>query len=208
MFMLEVLICVIYGCRNRHRELRVGSDWPCLLCFQMAAKMGDQPNMNSSSPVLDPSLYGFGGQKRSLDNGGQPSACTHHANITVEQLLQVADLNLYLCFLTKVLALNGSIKFTLKSLTRIQGKVSANGVIEQLVTNGVATNTFPFEAEEAAAVVEKTFMAAVELSWAAWFCWATTRRSHPFIQIMQVGNRGVDFVFWNSWSETKRWSSL
>uniref|UniRef100_A0A8C4DMB1 K Homology domain-containing protein n=1 Tax=Dicentrarchus labrax TaxID=13489 RepID=A0A8C4DMB1_DICLA len=38
---------------------------------QMAAKMGgDQmPNMNSSSPVLDPSLYGFGGQKRSLDNG-------------------------------------------------------------------------------------------------------------------------------------------
>uniref|UniRef100_A0A671YPZ2 Far upstream element (FUSE) binding protein 3 n=1 Tax=Sparus aurata TaxID=8175 RepID=A0A671YPZ2_SPAAU len=42
-----------------------------LLCLQMAAKMGgDQmPNMNSSSPVLDPSLYGFGGQKRSLDNG-------------------------------------------------------------------------------------------------------------------------------------------
>ncbi|XP_047185442.1 far upstream element-binding protein 3 isoform X1 [Scophthalmus maximus] len=38
---------------------------------QMAAKMGgDQmPNMNNSSPVLDPSLYGFGGPKRSLDNG-------------------------------------------------------------------------------------------------------------------------------------------
>uniref|UniRef100_A0A3P8TBH6 Far upstream element (FUSE) binding protein 3 n=1 Tax=Amphiprion percula TaxID=161767 RepID=A0A3P8TBH6_AMPPE len=38
----------------------------------MAAKMGgDQmPNLNSSSPVIDPSLYGFGGQKRSLDNGG------------------------------------------------------------------------------------------------------------------------------------------
>uniref|UniRef100_A0A671YPZ9 Far upstream element (FUSE) binding protein 3 n=1 Tax=Sparus aurata TaxID=8175 RepID=A0A671YPZ9_SPAAU len=43
---------------------------------QMAAKMGgDQmPNMNSSSPVLDPSLYGFGGQKRSLDNGGKALA--------------------------------------------------------------------------------------------------------------------------------------
>uniref|UniRef100_A0A674PLY0 Far upstream element (FUSE) binding protein 3 n=1 Tax=Takifugu rubripes TaxID=31033 RepID=A0A674PLY0_TAKRU len=41
----------------------------CLLSFQMAAKMGDQPNMNSSPPVIDPSLYGFGGQKRSLDNG-------------------------------------------------------------------------------------------------------------------------------------------
>uniref|UniRef100_A0A3Q3BDL0 Far upstream element (FUSE) binding protein 3 n=1 Tax=Kryptolebias marmoratus TaxID=37003 RepID=A0A3Q3BDL0_KRYMA len=39
----------------------------------MAAKMGgDQmPNMNSSCPVIDPSLYGFGGQKRSLDNGGE-----------------------------------------------------------------------------------------------------------------------------------------
>ncbi|XP_078144428.1 far upstream element-binding protein 3 isoform X2 [Centroberyx gerrardi] len=38
---------------------------------QMAAKMGgDQmPNMNSSSPVMDPSLYGYGGQKRSMDNG-------------------------------------------------------------------------------------------------------------------------------------------
>lgn len=51
-----------------------------LLSFQMAAKMGEQPNMNSSSPVIDASLYGFGGQKRSLDNGGQPSArppCKH-----------------------------------------------------------------------------------------------------------------------------------
>ncbi|XP_040013330.1 far upstream element-binding protein 3 isoform X4 [Xiphias gladius] len=38
---------------------------------QMAAKMGgDQmPHMNNSSQVIDPSLYGFGGQKRSLDNG-------------------------------------------------------------------------------------------------------------------------------------------
>lgn len=44
----------------------------------MAAKMGgDQmPNMNSSSPVIDASLYGFGGQKRPLDNGGKLSAPT------------------------------------------------------------------------------------------------------------------------------------
>uniref|UniRef100_A0A3Q3KNS0 K Homology domain-containing protein n=1 Tax=Monopterus albus TaxID=43700 RepID=A0A3Q3KNS0_MONAL len=35
---------------------------------------GDQmPNMNSSPPVIDASLYGFGGQKRSLDSGGKPS---------------------------------------------------------------------------------------------------------------------------------------
>lgn len=39
--------------------------------LQMAAKIGDQPNMNSSSPVIDPSLYGFGGPKRTLDNGGK-----------------------------------------------------------------------------------------------------------------------------------------
>lgn len=49
------------------------------MCLQMAAKMGgDQmPNMNNSSPVLDPSLYGFGGQKRSLDNGGKAPIYTH-----------------------------------------------------------------------------------------------------------------------------------
>uniref|UniRef100_A0A3Q1BA00 K Homology domain-containing protein n=1 Tax=Amphiprion ocellaris TaxID=80972 RepID=A0A3Q1BA00_AMPOC len=47
--------------------------------LDMAAKMGgDQmPNLNSSSPVIDPSLYGFGGQKRSLDNGGKPLVYTH-----------------------------------------------------------------------------------------------------------------------------------
>lgn len=59
----------------------------------MAAKMGgDQPNMNSSSPVIDPSLYGFGGQKRSLDNGGKPSLHTQHGSadcsyISASQLL-------------------------------------------------------------------------------------------------------------------------
>ncbi|KAG5834682.1 hypothetical protein ANANG_G00264170 [Anguilla anguilla] len=38
---------------------------------QIAAKMGgDQmSHMNSTSPVVDPSLYGYGGQKRSLDEG-------------------------------------------------------------------------------------------------------------------------------------------
>uniref|UniRef100_A0A7N9ATH8 Far upstream element (FUSE) binding protein 3 n=1 Tax=Mastacembelus armatus TaxID=205130 RepID=A0A7N9ATH8_9TELE len=33
---------------------------------------GDQmPSMNSSPPVIDPALYSFGGQKRSLDNGSK-----------------------------------------------------------------------------------------------------------------------------------------
>lgn len=44
-----------------------------MLFLQMAAKIGgDQPNMNSSASGMEPSLYGFGGQKRSLDNGGKP----------------------------------------------------------------------------------------------------------------------------------------
>lgn len=39
---------------------------------QMAVKMGGEqmPNLNNSPPVIDPSLYSFGGQKRCLDNGG------------------------------------------------------------------------------------------------------------------------------------------
>uniref|UniRef100_A0A673ZE45 Far upstream element (FUSE) binding protein 3 n=1 Tax=Salmo trutta TaxID=8032 RepID=A0A673ZE45_SALTR len=42
---------------------------------QIAAKMGgDQmSHMNNSSPILDPSLYGYGGQKRSMDDGGKPA---------------------------------------------------------------------------------------------------------------------------------------
>uniref|UniRef100_A0A4W6CVM0 Far upstream element (FUSE) binding protein 3 n=1 Tax=Lates calcarifer TaxID=8187 RepID=A0A4W6CVM0_LATCA len=53
---------------------------------QMAAKMGgDQmSNMNNSSPVLDPSLYGFGGQKRSLDNGVINHVVISHRALTTE----------------------------------------------------------------------------------------------------------------------------
>lgn len=29
------------------------------------------PHLNHSSPVVDPSIYGYGGQKRSLDEGGE-----------------------------------------------------------------------------------------------------------------------------------------
>uniref|UniRef100_A0A6Q2Z4N3 K Homology domain-containing protein n=1 Tax=Esox lucius TaxID=8010 RepID=A0A6Q2Z4N3_ESOLU len=40
---------------------------------QIAAKMGSDQmtHMNNSSPVVDPSLYGYGSQKRSLDDGGK-----------------------------------------------------------------------------------------------------------------------------------------
>ncbi|XP_035524216.1 far upstream element-binding protein 3 [Morone saxatilis] len=60
---------------------------------QMAAKMGgDQmPNMNSSSPVLDPSLYGFGGQKRSLDNGGNHLGAMVHQRALATEDFKVPD---------------------------------------------------------------------------------------------------------------------
>uniref|UniRef100_A0A6Q2XS81 K Homology domain-containing protein n=1 Tax=Esox lucius TaxID=8010 RepID=A0A6Q2XS81_ESOLU len=42
-------------------------------CVAIAAKMGSDQmtHMNNSSPVVDPSLYGYGSQKRSLDDGGK-----------------------------------------------------------------------------------------------------------------------------------------
>ncbi|KAL7377246.1 hypothetical protein ABVT39_024337 [Epinephelus coioides] len=60
---------------------------------QMAAKMGgDQmPNMNSSPPVIDPSLYGFGGQKRSLDNGGNHLGAMVHQRALATEDFKVPD---------------------------------------------------------------------------------------------------------------------
>ncbi|XP_062844815.1 far upstream element-binding protein 3 [Trichomycterus rosablanca] len=55
---------------------------------QIAVKMaGDQmTHMNHSSPVVDPSLYGYGGQKRSIDDGvgSQLSAMVHSRAIITE----------------------------------------------------------------------------------------------------------------------------
>ncbi|CAB1332746.1 unnamed protein product [Coregonus sp. 'balchen'] len=55
---------------------------------QIAAKMGsDQmPHMNNSSPVLDPSLYGYGGQKHSMDDGvgNQLGGMVHQRAIMTE----------------------------------------------------------------------------------------------------------------------------
>ncbi len=41
------------------------------------AKMGGEQmqHLNNSSPVVDASLYGYGGQKRSLDEGGTGVLC-------------------------------------------------------------------------------------------------------------------------------------
>ncbi|XP_061119052.1 far upstream element-binding protein 3 isoform X2 [Conger conger] len=55
---------------------------------QIAAKMGgDQmSHLNNTSPVVDPSLYGYGGQKRSLDDGvgNQLGGMVHQRAIMTE----------------------------------------------------------------------------------------------------------------------------
>ncbi|XP_066568728.1 far upstream element-binding protein 3 isoform X4 [Amia ocellicauda] len=55
---------------------------------QIAAKMGGDPmpHMNNSSPVVDPSIYGYGGQKRSLEEGvgNQLGAMVHQRAIMTE----------------------------------------------------------------------------------------------------------------------------
>ncbi|XP_046695065.1 far upstream element-binding protein 3 isoform X1 [Silurus meridionalis] len=55
---------------------------------QIAAKMGGDPmsHLNHSSPVVDPSIYGYGGQKRSLDEGvgNQLGAMVHPRAIITE----------------------------------------------------------------------------------------------------------------------------
>ncbi|XP_010876108.1 far upstream element-binding protein 3 isoform X8 [Esox lucius] len=55
---------------------------------QIAAKMGSDQmtHMNNSSPVVDPSLYGYGSQKRSLDDGvgNQLGGMVHQRAIMTE----------------------------------------------------------------------------------------------------------------------------
>uniref|UniRef100_A0A4W4GHQ9 K Homology domain-containing protein n=1 Tax=Electrophorus electricus TaxID=8005 RepID=A0A4W4GHQ9_ELEEL len=61
---------------------------------QIAAKMGgDQmPHLNHSSPVVDPSLYGYGGQKRSLDEGvGTQLGAMVHPRAIVTEDFKVPD---------------------------------------------------------------------------------------------------------------------
>uniref|UniRef100_A0A8C1VX44 Far upstream element-binding protein 3-like n=1 Tax=Cyprinus carpio TaxID=7962 RepID=A0A8C1VX44_CYPCA len=59
---------------------QVGNKWPVvgrglLSDLSQIAKMGGEQmqHLNNSSPVVDASLYGYGGQKRSLDEGGTSS---------------------------------------------------------------------------------------------------------------------------------------
>ncbi|XP_036436603.1 far upstream element-binding protein 3 isoform X3 [Colossoma macropomum] len=61
---------------------------------QIAAKMGGEQmtHLNHSSPVVDPSLYGYGGQKRSLDEGvGTPLGAMVHPRAIMTEDFKVPD---------------------------------------------------------------------------------------------------------------------
>ncbi|XP_066514287.1 far upstream element-binding protein 3 isoform X2 [Hoplias malabaricus] len=60
---------------------------------QIAAKMGGEQmtHLNHTSPVVDPSLYGYGGQKRSLDEGGTQLGAMVHPRAIMTEDFKVPD---------------------------------------------------------------------------------------------------------------------
>uniref|UniRef100_A0A8D2NDJ7 Far upstream element binding protein 3 n=1 Tax=Zonotrichia albicollis TaxID=44394 RepID=A0A8D2NDJ7_ZONAL len=50
----------------------------------IAAKIGDIPHLNNSTTLVDPSVYGYGVQKRPLDDGGKLPVFTQSSVITEE----------------------------------------------------------------------------------------------------------------------------
>ncbi|KAM9441219.1 far upstream element-binding protein 3 isoform 1-T1 [Clarias gariepinus] len=61
---------------------------------QIAAKMGGDPmpHLNHSSPVVDPSIYAYGGQKRSLDEGvGTQLGAMVHPRAIITEDFKVPD---------------------------------------------------------------------------------------------------------------------
>ncbi|XP_060106434.1 far upstream element-binding protein 3 isoform X7 [Heteronotia binoei] len=54
---------------------------------QIAAKIGDIPHLNNSTPLVDPSVYGYGVQKRPLDDGigNQLGALVHQRAVITEE---------------------------------------------------------------------------------------------------------------------------
>uniref|UniRef100_A0A8C1SBY7 Far upstream element (FUSE) binding protein 3 n=1 Tax=Cyprinus carpio TaxID=7962 RepID=A0A8C1SBY7_CYPCA len=70
----------------------------CRVCFSglsQIAKMGGEQmqHLNNSSPVVDASLYGYGGQKRSLDEGvaNQLGAMVHGTRAIITEDFKVPD---------------------------------------------------------------------------------------------------------------------
>uniref|UniRef100_A0A8D2N957 Far upstream element binding protein 3 n=1 Tax=Zonotrichia albicollis TaxID=44394 RepID=A0A8D2N957_ZONAL len=73
-----------------HEMLKCILAAPCTLKAQLfillgiAAKIGDIPHLNNSTTLVDPSVYGYGVQKRPLDDGGKLPVFTQSSVITEE----------------------------------------------------------------------------------------------------------------------------
>ncbi|XP_019396346.1 PREDICTED: far upstream element-binding protein 3 isoform X4 [Crocodylus porosus] len=58
---------------------------------QIAAKIGDIPHLNNSTPLVDPSVYGYGVQKRPLDDGGNQLGALVHQRAVITEEFKVPD---------------------------------------------------------------------------------------------------------------------
>ncbi|XP_045081756.1 far upstream element-binding protein 3 isoform X2 [Coregonus clupeaformis] len=60
---------------------------------QMAGTMGNEqiPHLNNSPPIVDPSMYGYGGQKRSVEDGGNPLGAMVHQRAVMTEDFKVPD---------------------------------------------------------------------------------------------------------------------
>ncbi|KFO31932.1 Far upstream element-binding protein 3 [Fukomys damarensis] len=58
-----------------------------LICGEIAAKIDSIPHLNNSTPLVDPSVYGYGVQKRPLDDGvgNQLGALVHQRAVITEE---------------------------------------------------------------------------------------------------------------------------
>ncbi|XP_065428761.1 far upstream element-binding protein 3 isoform X44 [Chrysemys picta bellii] len=58
---------------------------------QIAAKIGDIPHLNNTAPLVDPSVYGYGVQKRPLDDGGNQLGALVHQRTVITEEFKVPD---------------------------------------------------------------------------------------------------------------------
>ncbi|MFT7813714.1 far upstream element-binding protein 3-like [Arapaima gigas] len=106
---------------------------------QIAVKMGADGHMNNSSSVVDPSLYGYGGQKRSLEEGGMMNIFIGRGGeqITRIQLesgckIQIAAGKLYIC-LFKRLRLLGQIVERCRNGPGFHSDVDSNSAVQEML---------------------------------------------------------------------------
>uniref|UniRef100_A0A672KYI5 K Homology domain-containing protein n=1 Tax=Sinocyclocheilus grahami TaxID=75366 RepID=A0A672KYI5_SINGR len=88
--------CEQERCKGPFSAAQVGNKFRGFLSgLSQIAKMGGEQmqHLNNSSPVVDASLYGFGGQKRSLDEGvaSQLGAMVHGTRAIITEEFKVPD---------------------------------------------------------------------------------------------------------------------